>query len=331
MSICLPLGGCKDRAGTTTPPAHPTTQQALNGPAERGYSPDGCLEFNSRLALEVDYCDDTSAIRVAGKTPATQPVKIPQCQWWAVRPEAGVRWADLLAEAAAKRIPGLMLEQGRNEDLANLPGWPNIEILRIHTTQTLFAKDSPINDTGLAVLSRLGRLRWLDIGSSEVSDAGLGHLKDLHSLEHLDLTGTKISDAGLLHLTGLMNLQSLGLSFTSVGDAALETVAKLVELRELGLMQTKITDVGLSQLASLKLLKKLDISRTVVSDAGMEQLKGLKSLEVLKIEKTGITDAGLAAVAELKGLKVLSAGDDKITDAGLEIIGDPDGAGGAGP
>lgn len=131
-----------------------------------------------------------------------------------------------------------------------------------------------VSDAGLKHISKLKKLRELDIGSSRITDAGLVHLAELKQLEHLDLNQIdEISDAGLAHLHGLKALKTLELMRANITDAGLDQIADLTRLEWLGLAETSITDDGLAKLSNLKSLKLLDVRNTAVTKQGLARFK----------------------------------------------------------
>jgi hypothetical protein len=93
-------------------------------------------------------------------------------------------------------------------------------------------RDTPADDTTLALLGRLTALQQLWIANTRVTDAGLVHLKKLHRLQELSLAETQVTDAGLMELKGLQNLRWLYLGSTRVSSTAVaELEQSLPELR----------------------------------------------------------------------------------------------------
>ncbi len=121
---------------------------------------------------------------------------------------------------------------------------------------------SELTDEGLAPVTKVKNVVWLNLRGTKITDAGLqqvGQIKTLTKL-HLELTG--IGDAGLEHLSGLDKLVYLNLYGTQVGDAGLKHLTGLKQLRRLFLWQTKVTDEGEARLQEA--LPDLEIVRNVV-------------------------------------------------------------------
>ncbi|MBM4041704.1 MAG: hypothetical protein FJ290_24665 [Planctomycetes bacterium] len=149
-------------------------------------------QFNSKLRFSVwAQVEEDGPTKSLGDTPSEQPLAIPSCRRWWVRP-LGDR-PDLAAvakELDAQEIPGLKLS-------------------------------APASDGDLVHVKELKALRWLDLFGTRVTDAGLAHLTDLTGLESLNLTSTQVTDAGLTYLKEFKGLRELRLMVTKVTDAGL--------------------------------------------------------------------------------------------------------------
>jgi internalin A len=134
------------------------------------------------------------------------------------------------------------------------------------------------SDSGLARVSNLTLIDYLDAGGSSITDSGLVHLKRLTQLRELRLNRTAVTDAGLAHLKGLTRLEKLDLGSTAVADAGLAHLQSLTALRDLELSNTRVTDAGIPFLERLSLLEGLGLWRTEVSEGGIRELKRALSL-----------------------------------------------------
>ncbi len=102
------------------------------------------------------------------------------------------------------RIPAWLTGE---EDL----GLPPTVIVKIGCTE--------VTDEGLAYISHLRNLQWLDLYGTSVTDAGLKHLPNLKKLERLTLHGSLVTEVGikeLQHNAGTANLSRGGALTTSV-------------------------------------------------------------------------------------------------------------------
>jgi Leucine-rich repeat (LRR) protein len=109
----------------------------------------------------------------------------------------------------------------------------------------------------------------LTLSGTQVTDAALAQLSRLPRLKTLDLNGTKVTDAGLLHLKGLTELRGLDLCGTQVTDAGLQHPKHLPKLEWLvvdeprGQRNPKVTTAGLNDLQ--RALPRLVILPTMVT------------------------------------------------------------------
>ncbi len=85
-----------------------------------------------------------------------------------------------------------------------------------------------ITDSGLAQLTDLEQVRWIDLAKTRVTDAGVRHLAEIKSLVELDLSATPITDAALESLAGATGLRKLTITGTQVSEPA---VRKLKQIR----------------------------------------------------------------------------------------------------
>jgi hypothetical protein len=141
-----------------------------------------------------------------------------------------------------------------------------------------------ITDRGLIHIGGLTALKELYLPWNEnIKGPGLVHLSRLSRLKLLDLRGTKIHDGALAHLRPLVELEKLVLSFTGITDAGLAHLGKLKRLADLNLVSTRITTKGLKHLHPIKSLRRLVLTGTNVDEKAIRKLK--KSLPRCIIRK----------------------------------------------
>jgi hypothetical protein len=68
----------------------------------------------------------------------------------------------------------------------------------------LSARDTPIDDEGLAAIGTVPNLAWLDLTGTKVTDAALDHLRGCLQLENLYLFETNVSAAGIARLRSVL-------------------------------------------------------------------------------------------------------------------------------
>ena len=84
---------------------------------------------------------------------------------------------------------------------------------------TLDRHGPTIDDSALACIAGLPKLKRLSLCMCNVGDAGMVHVICSHDLEDLDLFCTDVTDACLIRLKELRNLQVINLRYTDVTDA----------------------------------------------------------------------------------------------------------------
>jgi hypothetical protein len=176
-----------------------------------------------------------------------------------------------------------------------------------------------VKDDDLRFLSRVPKLKELELSEAHITDAGLAHLRLLNELERLDLTAPQVTDEGLVHLRGLTNLRSLSLHQTQITGPGLKRLRPLTNLRLLDLHDSPVTDEGIAHLACLANLRALSLWGTKATDDALKTLKDLPHLAQLNLWGTNVTDAGLAHLVDMK-LQSLSLSGKAITNAGLVYV-----------
>ena len=87
----------------------------------------------------------------------------------------------------------------------------------------------------------LGRVRDVNLGTSEVTDADLALLREFPTVERLALCRSRVTDAGLLQLSGLDQLDTLMLDRTDVTVAGLENLRRLPHLSHVTAVGSGVT------------------------------------------------------------------------------------------
>jgi internalin A len=99
-----------------------------------------------------------------------------------------------------------------------------------------------VSDLGLAKLSKLKKLKRLDVSGAQLTPAGLKVLHGLPQLERLSVWNCPaLDDSAGEVLAAIPSLVNLDVSYTSMGDGALRSLAGLPHLKELYLTETKVT------------------------------------------------------------------------------------------
>jgi hypothetical protein len=190
-----------------------------------------------------------------------------------------------------------------------------------HITALMLGGSRNVTDAGVRHLSRLSRLRHLDLSGTGITDHGLDVLRALPELESVSLAWTKVTDAGVEHLSGCERLSNVNLQGTSSGDGALRALAGKARVCQLK-TGNAVTDAGLALLHEIPIFKSWHggeptmgllsydagpnylLLRGPFTDRGMTQLEGLGGLFALNLDASelGITAAGLAPLVGLPNL-----------------------------
>jgi len=99
-----------------------------------------------------------------------------------------------------------------------------------------------ITDAGLATLTKLTKLRRLDLSGAKLTTAGLAALRKFPQLERLSLWNCRgLDDGAAAVLAAMQTLVTLDVSDTPLGDAALEKLKSLPRLQHLYLTDTQVS------------------------------------------------------------------------------------------
>lgn len=179
-----------------------------------------------------------------------------------------------------------------------------------------------ITGTGLAALSKLGDLIFLDLQECVLSETGIGQLAQLTQLKVLFLDKTTFGDSHLPVLDGMKNLNNLQVKNTGVTIAGLSGRKSLGGLKVLA-MSLGVGD-GVGQAAKLAkafpVLDDLILTGKKEAPLNSEDIAAfgaLPKLLKLKLYFPGITEATVAGIIGLPNLQNIGFGYLKLTDACL--------------
>jgi hypothetical protein len=224
-------------------------------------------------------------------------------------------WNAVVARLRESHAPGInaggQMTDAMLEDVSRID---HITVLRLGGSKS-------VTDVGLHHVSRLSRLRHLDLSGTSVTDHGIEVLRALPELETVSLAWTRVTDAGVAHLSGCDRLSNVDLQGTKSGDGALRALAGKARLCQLR-TGNAVTDAGLAMLHEIPNFKtwhggepKMSLLsydagpnylllRGPFTDRGMTQLDGLCGLFALNLDTTelGITAASLEPLVPLPNL-----------------------------
>jgi hypothetical protein len=147
---------------------------------------------------------------------------------------------------------------------------------------------SRITDESLEVLSKLPKLRRINVQTGRISDVGIGHLETCENLTKayfmpprrrslsLEEDPIEFTDKALQSLGSLSNLEVVGISSSLFTDEGVAHLSKLNNLHTLILRgpeeeKNSIGDAGLAHLFENKLLGNLDVSNSKVTSVGLQE------------------------------------------------------------
>jgi len=159
---------------------------------------------------------------------------------------------------------------------------------------------SNVSDDGVMYLENSTSIRSLSLDSRMVTDEGLGYLTKLKDMEELDLFGARITDVGakmLRHMPRLKTLELCGGGITDVGVKHIGDACAELTLLNLG-QNFRITDAAVPSLLRLEKLGSLNLQYSRITNEGVSQLSRLTNLTALALK--GCNRVSHAAVEELR-------------------------------
>lgn len=205
--------------------------------------------------------------------------------------------------------------------LEQLGGLTNLRVLSLASAKC--------SGAGYKFLGNLKRLETANFHTAPVDDAGLAGISKVPSHERLEIVHTHFTDTGAQSLAKLVNLERLQMGSRKATGAAVKPLTGLKKLRELDLHDGQASVEGVRHASEIQSLRVLRIYGPI-KDEGAQPLAKLKNLEVLLVPGTQITDASLEAFAGLSRLKRLEIQGNKVTDGviaklkaaipGLEVV-----------
>jgi rRNA maturation protein Nop10 len=201
--------------------------------------------------------------------------------------------------------------------LSHIKGLSNLRRLDLRTDR--------ITNAGIAPLSSLSGLEELALYpcmsgdlSRRLNDSGLACIRGLTKLKKLTFDGSRITRAGMVNLEGMSELREL--DGGRGADPDLESVGKLKNLRALNLFQSRLTREGFVRLSKLNQLESLNLGDADLSDDDLRDLQSLSNLRTLSLMRAPITDAGVIHLAAIPNLQKVDLRHTKITEGGVKTL-----------
>ena len=229
-----------------------------------------------------------------------------------------------------------------DEGVANIATMPNLQSLSLN------GDGQRISDAAIEAVSKMKRLKDLDLIECNIDGDSLQHLQCHPTIESLSISRRGLEGESLHVLRTMPFLKTLRVNYgrernrkwqpilTPLGELTnltrlsirgegidlkqLRVLSKLTNLEHLEVDEELILDdEAFGHLAKLTSLTSLRIGASVVTDAGLKQISALSKLEYLTISCLA-TDGGLSALKPLKTLRMLQMASPSTTDEGLNNL-----------
>jgi Leucine-rich repeat (LRR) protein len=158
-------------------------------------------------------------------------------------------------------LAGTLVDDQAMELLAQLPnlkklrlaktgvGTPGLETLsRLELEDLDISECSQVFDESLVAVGKMKTLKRLNLWRDVISDAGVAHLSGLVNMNWLNLDNTHMGNPGLEHLRGMSKLTFLHLGSTYVTNEGMPLLTPLTALKDLKVTRTSVTEEGLKPL-----------------------------------------------------------------------------------
>ncbi len=100
------------------------------------------------------------------------------------------------------------------------------DIARMTCVEELFLGGSDLTDDGVATLTGLTRLTWLELSDTRITNRAIGIAATLPQLQTLMLYGTAIDDACVSIVSRMPSLRTVGLDSTHISAKGLASLRK---------------------------------------------------------------------------------------------------------
>ena len=156
-----------------------------------------------------------------------------------------------------------------------------------------------LTDRTMPFLSKLTKLKTLNLVNTFVSGEGLKQLQPLVEMESLDIGALGLTGKTAMPFQAMTKLHSL--QYFNADDDIVEVLSKMTTLERLNIWSGDVTDVGATHLLSLRQLQRLEIRGNKMTDQGLAQLSRVPTLKYLDLSYTKqITQDGFAQFRKLR-------------------------------
>jgi len=140
-------------------------------------------------------------------------------------------------------------------------------------------------EEGYWFLGNIAGLEELSLANAGLDDTALAQLPKMRKLKRLVLDGNQIRGTGLSALNNQPALVDLSLGCPTLTDLLAKNLAELKQLQRLSLAGSSLGDAGIKHLEGLTNLQWIDLRNTKVTASGVAALQ--KALPQCKIEWDG--------------------------------------------
>ena len=214
-----------------------------------------------------------------------------------------LRGAKISDSALAHLVKTKITDLRVDSELITLDGLRQIQNLKL---EHLHIERAQIGDEACDfIVQAWPNLNYLSIAGANISTAGTACLSKLSKLRSLNLRGLQILNDALDHLPA-EELQSLDLAETLIDSNCSAKLGRFEQLEYLSLSDTQIDDRGIDKLEEISKLNYLSLAGTAITDECLTNLPS--NLFYLRLDRTEITIQGLRAASsagKLSSLKQL--------------------------
>jgi len=194
-------------------------------------------------------------------------------------------------------------------------------IATLSELETFRCDGERITDQGLMALSRLGKLRELEIVDSEKRDTpfterGIRYLARLDKLTSLAVGAANVDDDDLAQLAALKQIKLFSIDYPAGSAARFEWLKQWPKCQALVLSGVRVTDEGWDALATCKTLESLWFTNSTVTDEGLSRLKDLHLVSLGLMQ----TQVSASAITQLKHLQFLELWQNEVDLATIESL-----------
>jgi Leucine-rich repeat (LRR) protein len=218
----------------------------------------------------------------------------------------------------------------------------------VHEIESLNLNGTSVTSRGLQHISRLTRLKFVNLCIGSVGDADLAVFKQLPQLNSLEVSFTAITDEGLEHLRDCKSLRTLYVDKTKVTEQGRAKLKEsLPQLQIFPVLTSAAADrraaeyvlsVGgrvliddqATEIASLDKLPTKPFQLRVailefnkkVTDEGLASFEGCQNLKAIDLDRANVSDAGLVHFRNCRQLKSLNLIATRTNDTALSYFRD---------